>query len=101
MEETTASSQEIVEEPGSLGSYVDASDRLPDLHGLTGPMGQVASEATPIQLPGQMEQKMVISLTEDQIFPRGQSPNLVVDSLIQCDDQSDTGAIQNRVSAFH
>ena len=101
MEETRAFTQEIPEEAGSLGSSLDVSDGFLDFHGLTGSVGQTASETPADQLLGQMEQKTAIALTEDQSFARGQSPNLVVDSLIQCDDQSDPGAVQNGSPGVH
>ena len=78
VEEATVSDQDIHEDPGSICSGVVEADRLPNLHGLTGSMGQIVPKAITNKLLGQMEPEMATALTEDQRFTRGQSPDLVV-----------------------
>ena len=57
MEEATTSTQDFPEEPGPLGSGVDEAGGRPNLHGLTGSVGQIALDAPADKLLGQMEQK--------------------------------------------
>ena len=51
---------------------MDEADRLPNLHGLTATMRQIAPEAATNKFPGQMELQEAITLTEDQSFIGGQ-----------------------------
>ena len=101
MEETPTSNQDIPEEPGSVGSDMDEAHRFPNLHGLTSTIGKTALETLANKLLEQVEPKTVIALTEDQSFPIGQSPSVVLGTSFQCDVRSDPGSIQNRVPDAH
>ena len=101
VEEITVSNQDIPEEPEPIGSDVDEADRFSNLRGLSGTMGQVAPETSTDKFPEQVEPQRVIALTENRSFTRGQSPDLVVGSLFQCDDRSDPGPVQNGIPGVH